>query len=279
MIILPCVHPQVVDTHTLLVHEDPVKLEGLRALDMESGQLVWTVAKPLRPSLSCGSTVLTSSDLVVACQCGPRPSSDDGNVEVDGDIRNRVELDTGRRHSNEKASGGEPPGPLETSSVCMYSIKPGSGKMQWEAEILAGPSSLEEGEGDGLPVGALSHGQKPIVLADTLVVLMRHSVVSVQRRPSLLPGPDGRKGGEVIWVLRLPRSSIASARARLELHGGLLLLTTSPDDDIDAEEENAAGVGQGRQMENDLGSGDNQTRRIMLVINPSNGQVGEIRQT
>ena len=233
--------------------------------------------------MNCGSTVLASSDLLVACQCDQQlpPSSD---YSTGGDNGRANEIGAGRAlsHQEDDASGSRSGRGLtqveaaahdtsvdrtEGSSVCMYSIKPSNGKLQWEAEILRSPSSMIA---DGLPDGALSQGQQPVVLADSVLVLMRRSVVSVQRRPSLMPGPDGRKGGEVLWQLSLPSGSVATAGSRLELHEGLLFLITSPEPEPSKDREK----GDNHSQREHFGNGTkSHSGRILLVINPSTGQV------
>ena len=215
--------------------------------------------------------MLASSDLLVACQCDQLSPSSDYSIEDVDSRHNEIRL--GRDLAQEEASEsrvGRDHGQEDTAeitSVCMYSIKPSNGKLQWEAEILRSASPTMA---DGLPDGALSQGQGPVVLADSVLVLMRRSVVSVQRRPSLIPGPDGRKGGEVLWMLPLPLGSVATAKSRLELHEGLLFLITSPEPSNDLGKR--ASHSQQREI---FGNGtESSLGRILLVINPSTGQVG-----
>ena len=218
-----------------MVHEGTSTLSGLRALDMATGESLWVMSTPRFTPQSCGATVLTSSDLVVACEC----------TVTGGEAMKRL------------------PDSKKSDAVCMYSIKPKNGKLAWEAVISGGrdPAAVAGGEetGDRLPPGALQYGQQPTVMADSLIVALHRSIVSVQRRPSLLPGPDGRKGGEVLWRLPMEPGAVVEGWTRVELHAGILLVRVSSD----REEEGEGGSFQ---------SGAEDGRKI-FALSPTSGQV------
>ena len=228
---------QVLDTDTLLIHEDPTTLDGLRAVDIGSGAAVWWLPKPRLRPLSCGATVLTSSDLVVACECSATKDTAAlawGGSETEGLAATGKEDEDARK------------------SLCVYSVRPTDGKLQWEAAV-ASEAGSSGGDAGLLPFDALAYGQRPTVLADSLVIPLRRGVVSVQRRPSLLPGPDGRKAGAVLWHLQLPEAYVVDGWATMMLHAGVLILQVSRDD---AAGGNASAA-----------------PRILLALNPANGQV------
>ena len=228
---------QVLDTDTLLIHEDPSTLDGLRAFDIGSGEAVWRLPKPRLRPLSCGATVLTSSDLVVACECSATKDT----------------APLAWRGGETEGLGAMGEGDEEArKSLCVYSVRPTDGKLQWEAAV-ASEAGSSGGDAGLLPFDALAYGQRPTVLADSLVIPLRRGVVSVQRRPSLLPGPDGRKAGAVLWHLQLPEAYVVDGWATMMLHAGVLILQVSREDAADSNTSAAP--------------------RILLALNPANGQV------
>ncbi|KAG1675139.1 hypothetical protein FOA52_003362 [Chlamydomonas sp. UWO 241] len=130
-------HADILDTSMLLLHGDPLTLESMRTVDLDTGKLLWRPSPPRRAS---------------------------------------------RRLDDEPK--------FEAGQVCAYSIRLRDGRLKWEAVVA------EAKDGDGIPPEAMEYMQEPLVLADSVVVALRYSVVSVQRTLAAASGSGaGDSGG------------------------------------------------------------------------------------
>ncbi|GAX82299.1 hypothetical protein CEUSTIGMA_g9728.t1 [Chlamydomonas eustigma] len=280
---------ELLDTNTLLIQEGPSTLQSLRAVDMTTGATLWTLPPPPPPlvaPLGCGASVLTATDLVIACMCSSPPpppppappllplspvplnSSPQILLPPPPDVQQEIlfvhnqEFDNAADDLYYDSSTSSPQATV--LSVCVYSVQLSNGKLQWQTII---PEEL-------LPPRALHFEQQPVVLPESVVVALRHSIVALRRdgsrggsgfslRSAAVPGAnmthphqivssdEDTEGGEVLWQLPLPDGMVVDGWAKLEMHAGALLLRISADPDIASE----------------------MNRRMLLSLDPGNGEV------